>query len=270
MRLRMAVRVLAQICLFLLMALSCPFDAFAQGAEPEATGAALLTRTWKVPADLLQHLLIGPPRENQEQNEQDPIAAASAQGDRFYESVPRMLEKRYEVSFPPGSSIAFSPNKGELVARNTQAALQQIDKVLRTLGMNDEFVLDERLFRPIEKLLANAGEFSTGLDKTQWYVAPAVMEAFHAWCAQKVVITDSDPFNAEEEVRKQPAERAAQPPSVAENLQDCGIEIPMGASVTYDNKTGILTSVNKGANSFMIEMVFLDIAISVNRRQGDR
>jgi hypothetical protein len=233
--------------LFLVLALGCP----GQEEPPALTVEPLVIRKWKVPADFMQQL-----------SPVDPFAGEVIGGCVFYYSLPVSFEQQFGIPFPAGTTTRFSPNRGELLVKNTGARLEMIDKLVTSLGTMEMFVLDEALFSPVGTLVLNGGLFPTGLWKQQWHVAPEVMDALIAKSYYEEEVPP-DPFAEEKTGPKPKEENPAKDWTIEELFLKNGLEIPPEGSVTYDPATGILTSVNTEATNLYTEMLFLNTAISI-------
>ena len=109
----------------------------------------LLTRTWRVPADLPNLLEDFPGGE--EEAAADPFAGEGGGGVvcRYSRPIVDVLQE-FGVEFPPGSSIRFSRVRGELVMTNTAVNLREVEHLINKLGPLKLWVLDEKLFRSLE------------------------------------------------------------------------------------------------------------------------
>jgi hypothetical protein len=211
----------------------------------------------------MQRLLKGPPHEPEEGGVgNDPFAG----GDRFYLQLPDLLESYYEIRFPSGTSAYFSPNRGELVVRQTADGIAEIEALLNSLGPMESFVLDENLFRPIGNLVLNGGEYPSGLATRKWHVAPEVMDAFLD-STEIQAEHDVDPF-ADRTEASQPMQGEVRQRTLSEALGEFGIAVGDGALVVYDRDSATVTSVNTESNAFYTEIVLLDSAIAVSRESA--
>lgn len=206
-----------------------------------------MVRNWTVPADLMERLLKGPSSDAEESRaENDPLAG----GDKFFLQMPDLLETHYAIPFPSGTSASFSPNRGELVVRQTADRLAEIEALLNSLGPMEPLVLDDKLFSPMGELVLNGGDYPSGLATRKWHVAPEVIDEF----------LDS--------IELQATQRGKHRRTLSEALRDCGISVGDGTSVTYDRESTTVTSVNTESNAFYTEMLLLDSAIAVSRKSA--
>jgi hypothetical protein len=245
---------------FLVLALGCP----GQEEPPAVTVDPLVLRKWKVPADFMQQFYRGPLEPAEEGLPVDPFAGKVIGSCVFYDSLPVSFEQQFGIPFPAGTTITFSPNRGELVVKNTRERLEMIDKLVASLETMEMFVLDEALFSPVGSLVLNGGPFPTGLGKQQWRVAPEVIDALVAK-SYYVEEVPPDPFAEEKTGPKLKEENPAKDWTIKELFQKNGLEIPPEGSVTYDPASGMLTSVNTETATLYTEMLFLNTAISIRK-----
>ncbi len=131
--------------MFLFMVLGC----LGQEEQPGARVNSFFIRKWKVPADFMDrisHFSSSDPVEVEV--EDDPFADRSG-GCVFYHSLPDIFEHQLGIPFPAGTTTEFSPNRGELIVKNTEASLGMIDKLVASQGTMEVFVLEDDLFTPI-------------------------------------------------------------------------------------------------------------------------
>ncbi len=242
----------------------------AKGKEA-APALALEVRTWSVSADFMRRLMEGPPLQKEEPARADNPFAAGGRGVvcQFFYVLPRMFEIYYEISPSSGSTFEFSPNRGELVVKSTREVLERIDNVIKSLGPMKRLVLDAGLFRPFGKLILNGDSVGDEVVEWQWFVAPEVMDNFiesysRERAEKKDPFAPSDPFSDNRKEGEDEVKSRNHKPTLEDLLMEYGVAVfGPGVSIRYDRVTGTLTSVNTTQATLVLELVFLESAVSV-------
>lgn len=231
------------------------------------------TRSWKVPADFMSHLFVGPPEEQKEREKENQLGGVRC---KFYSPLVTMFEGAYNIDFPVGSSIQFSPNRGLITVRNTKERLVEIDRLIKSLQIKEYFILDDKLFKPLDRLVSNGRAESRKIEKLRWYVSPEVVDYYLKFIEESEKkegkISSDDPFGTVEQKKEPRVIKliSSNDPVFRDWLEREGVGFSEGASLLYERKNGILTSINTEQSAFTIEHTFLSLAIKWQQEQKRR